>query len=196
MPGHPGGGYFPGSPDQWAATRESDLSHDPLDPVNEKSRGDRFLAELIAGDGGDRLRITARQVTVGSGSGADVVLTGIPGGDFGLRLEEGIWRVQNPAGAGIEVDGQQVGAEAVLAPGSEITIGGRSLFFAPADRWEDSRSGSPTEEPAAAGPPATRSHPGYVLDVPDSSRGVPAAVIVVAGLALIVMVVFLLLGSG
>ncbi len=200
MPGKPGGGYFPGSPDEWVATRESDLSHLLLDPVSELSRGDH-LAELLSGDGGNRWQVVSRQVTVGSGEGVDLRISGagMAPRHFGLRLDEGIWRLHGLGDAVLEVDGCVVTSEVVIAPGSEIRTGGVTLFFAPMDRWEDSSAAAGA---LASGHLASDAevdaggHPGYVLDVPGSSDGPSTMLLVIGGLLIIAAVVFLLLRAG
>ncbi len=141
----------------------------------------------------------SRQTAVGSGEEADLLLRGpgIAHRHFGLRLDEGIWRLQNLGGTSLEVDGYVVVNEAVLAPGSEIRAGEVSLFFAPADRWEDSSAAAgAASAPSADAGAATGGHPGYVLDVPTSSGGPSAAVLIVGGVLIVAAVVFLLLRAG
>jgi hypothetical protein len=196
LPLGPGGRYFPGSPDQSVTTRESDLSRVPLDPVSELSRGD-YLAELLSGDGSSRWQIVRRQTVIGSGEGADILLRdhGIAARHFGVRLDEGVWRLQNLGGDCLVVDGFTVDSEVVLAPGSEILAGEASLYFAPTDRWEDSSAAAGAGQTAdGTGEPA--GHPGYVLDVPSGSGGPSAALLIVGGVLVVAAVVFLLLRAG
>lgn len=123
--------------------------------------------------------------------------SGIAPRHFGLRLDEGIWRVQNLGGASLEVDGYGVAGEAVIAPGSEIRAGDVTFFFAPADRWEDSSAAAGAASmPITDAGAAIGGYPGYVLDVPTSSGGPSAAVLIVGGVLIVAAVVFLLLRAG
>ncbi|HEY8063004.1 MAG TPA: FHA domain-containing protein [Gemmatimonadales bacterium] len=87
---------------------------------------------------GAKLPVRRAVVTVGAVPGNDVVLDspGVAPRHAKLRLSGGVWTITTlgPA-ADLDVDGEAVREESLLAPGSALRIGDVSLVFDPAEEW-------------------------------------------------------------
>jgi hypothetical protein len=93
---------------------------------------------------GMSLPVRRTVAAIGGVPGNDVVLDspGVAARHAQLRLSGGVWTITDLGTLdGVDVDGEVVHGEALLAPGSAVRIGGVSLVFDPADRWQDSGPG-------------------------------------------------------
>lgn len=98
---------------------------------------------------GVSLPVRRTLAAVGAVAGNDVVLEapGVAPRHAQLRLSGGVWTLTDfGSPAGSSVDGQPVHGDALLAPGSALTIGECSLVFDPEDRWQDSSPERPLGE--------------------------------------------------
>lgn len=132
---------------------------------------------------GAKLPVRRAVVSVGAVPGNDVVLDspGVAPRHARLRLSGGVWTITalGPPD-GLDVDGEAVREESLLAPGSAVRIGDVSVAFDPAEEWQ---------EPAPERSSDERSIP---LFLPPRQRPFwPTALFVLGVIGIIVVLFFL-----
>lgn len=165
--------------DRWPLQR-------PDAPTDSGEGHGSILATLRVRSGsraGASLPVCRTVAAVGAIDGNDVVLDGpgVAARHAQLRLRGGVWTITDLGSlAGSAVDGEAVHGEALLAPGSAVTIGGVSLVFDPEDRWQDSAPERPLGERST------------LLLIPAENRASwPTALFVLAVFGVIVVLFFL-----
>lgn len=141
--------------------------------------------------GGDQgYRVNGRDVMIGRVEGNDVLVPdpSVSARHARLRLAEGIWWLSDLGSVGgSAVDGEPVGQQLPLGPGSIVRLGDTELIFSPQDRWEHSLA----PIPAAASAPS----PAFVLpEGPPRASWVP--LLVGAAILLVALVGWLLARGG
>jgi len=98
---------------------------------------------------GAKLPVRRPVVSVGAVPGNDIVLDspGVAPRHARLRVSGGVWTIAplEPAGD-LDVDGEAIREESLLAPGSALRIGDVSLVFDPAEAWYDPAPERSTDE--------------------------------------------------
>lgn len=131
-----------------------------------------------------------REALIGRVEDNDVVLPdqSVSARHARLRLVEGIWWLSDLGSVGgSAVDGELVGQQLPLGPGSIVRLGETELIFSPLDRWDDSLTPTPT----AAGTPS----PAFVLP-PAEQRGTWVPLLIGAAVLLVALVGWLLARGG
>lgn len=163
------------------------------------------LASLLVKSGerkGERLEVRTPVANIGRAEFNDLRLPdpSVDVSHASLRVREGVWTLTDLGSiGGTRVDGEAVGEETPLPPGATIVLGEVRLLFEPRDTDEPKERGTTILEfPLPEAPP-----PPPVNPIPASDRRRPArarrrargpALALLAGLALLLLIGYLLLG--